>query len=131
MADATDWPTSDAVDNELSSLTTARIPTLGSASSRARAARRVVSLIKGFNYEVPPAATTPGEWQALAVEWLAAAAYERFPEYFRAKFPTIEEVETRIARSARVEPAENVTYVASTGTTADAWDYDPSGGCRC
>ena len=131
MADATDWPTSEAVDNELSSLTTARIPTLGSASSRARAARRVVSLIKGFGFEVPPAATAPGEWQALAVEWLAASAYERFPEYFRAKFPTIEDVETRIARSARVEPAENVTYVASTGTTADAWDYDPSGGCRC
>lgn len=128
MSDATDWPTSDAVDNELSSLTTARIPMLGSAASRARAARRVVTLIKGTAYEVPGIATAPGEWQALAVEWLAASAYERFPEYFRAKFPTIEDVEARIIRAARIEPLENKTHAASAGVPADAWDYPGCGG---
>lgn len=128
MSDATDWPTSDAVDNELSSLTTARIPMLGSAQSRARAARRVVSLIKGSGTEVPPAVDAPTEWQALAVEWLAASAYERFPEYFRAKFPTIEDVEKRIVRTARIEPAENKTYAASSGGVADAFDYPSCGG---
>lgn len=128
MSDATDWPTSDMVDNELSSLTTARIPMLGSAASRARAARRVVTLIKGTAYEVPAAATAPGEWQALAVEWLAASAYERFPEYFRAKFPTIEDVEKRIIRAARIEPTENKTHALSAGVPADAWDYPGCGG---
>ena len=128
MSDATDWPTSDAVDNELSSLTTARIPMLGSATSRARAARRVVTLIKGTAYEVPGIATAPGEWQALAVEWLAASAYERFPEYFRAKFPTIEDVEARIIRAARIEPTENKTHALSAGSVYGAWDYPGCGG---
>jgi hypothetical protein len=128
MADATDWPTSEMVDNELSSLTTARIPMLGSAISRARAARRVVSLIKGSGTAVPAAADAPTEWQALAVEWLAATAYERFPEYFRAKFPTIEDVEKRIVRAARIEPAENITYAASSGTVDTSYDYTSCGG---
>lgn len=101
---------------------------LGSATSRARAARRVVTLIKGTAYTVPPAVDAPGEWQALAVEWLAAAAYERFPEYFRAKFPTIEDVEKRIIRAARIEPTENNTHALSAGTPADAWDYPSCSG---
>ena len=126
MSDAADWPTSDMVDNELTLLTTARLPMLASAQSRARASRRVVSLIKGSAYEVPAAVDAPKEWQFLAVEWLAAAAYARFPEYFRAKMPAIEEVELRIARTARVEPTENKTYAASEG--GSAWDYSCLGG---
>ena len=127
MADAT-FITSAMVDDELSSLTTQRLPMSVSAQNMARACRRVVSLIKGTAYEVPGIATAPGEWQALAVEWLAASAYERFPEYFRAKFPTIEDVEKRIIRAARIEPTENKTHAASAGVPADAWDYPGCGG---
>ena len=101
-----------------------------SAQSMARACRRVVSLIKGSAYEVPAQVDAPAEWQYLAVEWLAAKMYEKFPEYFRAKYPTINEVEARIVKAARVEPEENKTYARSSGTTADAWDYD-AGGCGC
>ena len=127
MADAT-FITTAMVEDELSSLTTQRLPVSVSAQNMARACRRVVSLIKGFQYEVPAQADAPAEWQFLAVEWLAAKMYQRFPSYFRAEHDTIEEVEARIARTARVEPAENKTYVGSKGSDLDAWDYDPCGG---
>lgn len=131
MSDAT-FITQAMVEDELSSLTTSRLPMAVSAQNMARACRRVVTLIKGASVEVPAQADAPTEWQFLAVEWLAAKMYARFPEYFRAKYETIEEVETRIARTARVDPPENQTYVASLGTSADAWDYDPQGrACGC
>lgn len=125
MADGT-FITSEMVEDELTSLTTARLPVAVSARALARACRRVVSLIKGTAYEVPNEADAPGEWKGLAVEWLAASLYGRFPDYFKAKMPTIDEVELRIARTARVEPSENKTYTAS--DPGGAWDYECGGG---
>ena len=127
MADAT-FITSAMVDDELSSLTTQRLPMSVSAQNMARACRRVVSLIKGTAYEVPAQADAPGEWQYLAVEWLAAKMYARFPEYFRAPYESIEDVEKRIVRVARIEPTENNTHAASAGVPADAWDYPSCSG---
>lgn len=127
MSDAT-FITLTMVNDELSSLTTARLPMAVSEWAMARACRRVVTLIKGTAYEVPTQADAPGEWKALAVEWLAASIYERTPEYFRAKMPTIEEIEARIARTARVEPSENKTYARSHGSACDEWDYSEGGG---
>jgi hypothetical protein len=46
----------------------------------------------------------------------------------RAKFPTIEDVEKRIIRAARIEPTENNTHALSAGTPADAWDYPSCSG---
>ena len=120
MADGT-FVTAEMVSDELTSLTTQRLPVAVSAQRLAWACRRVVDLIKGTAYEVPGGADAPNGWKLLAVEWLAASMYARFPEYFRAKMPTIEEVELRIARTARVEPGENKTYAQS--SSGDEWDY--------
>jgi hypothetical protein len=126
MADAT-FISEALVSEELSSLTTQRLPWAASEVRRARACRRVVSLIKGSAYEVPNEADAPNEWKGLAVEWLAAKLYMQFPEYFRAKMETLEEVETRIARTARIEPLENKTHARSEGGGGD-FDYPVCGG---
>lgn len=129
MADAT-FITLAEVEDELSSLTSARLDV--GAQRMARACRRVVSLIRGSAYEVPSAVDAPAEWKGLALEWLAAKLAADFPEYFRFDgSKRLEEVEARIARTARVEPAENKTYARSAGSACDAWDYDPTGGCSC
>ena len=127
MADGT-FVTAEMVSDELTSLTTQRLPVAVSAQRLAWACRRVVDLIKGTAYEVPGGADAPNGWKLLAVEWLAASMYARFPEYFRAKMPTIEEVELRIARTARIEPSENKTYARSNGLAEGDWDYEPCGG---
>ena len=124
MADAT-FITAAEVDDEISSLTSARLEV--GAQRRARACRRVVSLIKGERYEVPSAEDAPAEWKGLALEWLAAKLAADLPEAFRfdgAK--RLEEVEMRIARTARIEPVENKTHVRS--EAGGAWDYDCTGG---
>jgi hypothetical protein len=126
MADAT-FIDAGMVASELDSLTTSRLPISVDAQTMARACRRVVSLIKGSAYEVPTAAAAPGEWKYLALEWLSAKLYAQYPEYFRAKMPTIEEVEARIARTARIEPTENKTHARSSGQ-GDDWDYPVCGG---
>lgn len=129
MSDAT-FITTAMVEDELTSLTTQRLPVSVSAIGMARACRRVVTLIKGYQHEVPAEADAPGEWKALAVEWLAAKMYMRFPEYFRAKYETIEEVETRITRTARIEPTDNKTYVRSVGA-CESWDPQDWTECPC
>ena len=128
MADAT-FITATMVDEHLLSLTTARLPAATQPSRMARACRRVVTLIKGYHYEVPTEADAPGEWKGLAVEWLAAQLYGQFSEYFRAKIETIDEVETRIVRAARVEPVDNKTHVRSTGKACNEWDYEDAEDC--
>ena len=128
MADAT-FITAARVEARLSSLTTARLPTAVDAQRLADACRRVVDLIKGTAYEVPTEADAPNGWKLLATDWLCAQMAQDFPEYFRfdgAK--RLEEVETRIARTARIEPTENKTHTRSAGSDgSDDWDYDCGG----
>lgn len=88
---------------------------------REDACAHVVSLIHGAKADIPAAADAPAEWKRLARRWFLAQLAVDFPEYFRFDGMKLsKEIDREIAQCRLVEPAENLTYVAS--ATSPDWD---------